>query len=177
MPRMVSLKLKEHLGVPRIYWDASMEAIQDASTKTQVLEYVESSFVSGVYLHGTLGVGKSAISSVIFSKMLAENVIGVWLNYFDWQDWCINKPIFRGLDVYSCAMSWPALVLDDLNVPRTAHISESIEKLLRNRVQNNLLTIVSSNFSIPYFCKNAPVLGSLLRSLSTVIEVKGSDLR
>ena len=176
------------MNLPNKYYLVRMEGIKDKFTyKAKVQDYLDSTpNVKGLYLHGPLGHGKSAIAAIVLKTYAYKGIFGHWLNYKDLVNIQYNNVKFdQDTLLIDRIRECSVLAVDEFDVPpdpkqggRGVDIFESI---LRHRDQNGLPTIITSNLKPNQeTIDKIPFLAGLLSVASdctTSINVKGEKRR
>lgn len=143
----------ERMRVPRRYWDATL-ALAPAEAAQKARKYVsESRYIrgEGLYLWGSLGIGKTALAAVILMELRRRGHTALFVESAE----LVQKIMSR--EMFDWDVSWDervrdveVLVIDDLG---TEHhdaggaIERILEGVLRGRLQVKKPTIVTSNIA------------------------------
>lgn len=187
-------KLLVAFNVPKRYWDVTLDNVpEDLAHREKVSRWChkylkalrEDSIFPGMFLHGTVGSGKSALAAGTLIWAIRHRIGGYFLEYADLFEVAKNNAPFmdgtyEGLwdHVQNCRL----LVIDDVFQGGVKNsyddlVFVTLEKLLRKRWQRGVSTILTSNFSLEAFGDRAPRLTEVIHEACYVIEVKGINYR
>jgi len=140
----------------------------------------------GLILHGPYGSGKSAIAAMVL-MVAAQNKIGghyrKWIRADRWQKYVIEKTTYLP-DCYheylvaDTARHADWLVIDEL-IPdsRDSFAIRELESLIRERVENRLFTIITTNASPAEWEERHPSLAAVFPQLGFVKFIDGYNWR
>jgi len=131
--------------VPKRYQASSWDYL---STDWQYVREYRAALAKGisVYLYGEYGFGKSCLAALALINAYESKRAGFWCNAFDLAGDRLSDEEVDGLRLWDRIVKSPVLVVDDLFVSKDVKFNDTtIERLIRSRVENQLLTVVSSN--------------------------------
>ena len=182
------------MNVPRKHWDVSMDRIPDelpykAKVRRWHELYLEAlrdgRTPAGLYLHGPLASGKTAIASGIL-KWAARRRIG---GYFllaarvvavSGENPAVHHSTAEG--VWDYVQRVPLLVLDDLMRSYSDNtyghlLLVRLEELIRNRLVGGVTTVVTGNPDLDLLRKYHHSLASVIEEACYPLYVHGIDYR
>lgn len=134
-------------------WFEAFQNIKELKTFTQILD---NKFYSGFWLYGDCGVGKSITAYSVIRYLRNKYAVSVgFINCNQWQQNCFAVINNNEKDKYDLdtIQKVKVLVLDDLgseNISQWFYI-DKLYKVLDYRMQHNLTTIFTSNYSLDHF--------------------------
>ena len=134
----------------------------------------------GLILWGPYGSGKSAIGCILLKALFVKTgQIGLWVRATDIPSFVIEKTSFDSVETYKDRMaSVPLLVIDELIVRGNDRFRETVvEDLIRERTNEGLATIITTNLPPSELRKRYPALAAVLQECSLPIKVHGCDFR
>jgi primosomal protein DnaI len=175
-----SEKTKEKLRftlLPEEHWYAVVSKVQDSSNPDLIQSWLEDptehleSSSKGLYIYGQYRRGKSSLAALIMKLSLARGIYGLWLNYRDLPGYVINKDLFTdNQTILERAKEVELLVIDEFYPEvRTGFFPvKTLDDLIRDRLQKNKTTIITSNCS-----PNDLIKGKLKDLTSSLVFVLG----
>ena len=173
----------ERMCLPRLYWQAKLAEIPESCPhKKYIQKYVESikSNVQqglGLLLHGDYGGGKTGISSIILKAAATNGYIGLWLRAPNLARAIMTKEMFdKKNTVWERACEVPILVVDELIIYNDNR-DPFIEDLLRERINNQRATIITTNLNPNDIKMHFPALAAVMKEALFPIKVSGHNFR
>lgn len=194
MRRMAQERRYEIARIPRGFWGVSIDAIPDFEYKRKIKSWTKK-FIDhvrrrepfpGLYLHGPLGSGKSAIAARLLAILTDSGIPGLWMDYSEIVDIATNDPIVNdgtNQGLWDYANSARIVVIDDVGrgIAENAFTqlqTRRVEELLRSRWSQGLATIVTSNGTLDSLREaDLDSLASILDESCYDIEIKGANFR
>lgn len=172
------------MRVPEVHWNARLDQIPDLPHKRAVIQYVENLGSNlrkgqGLFLHGPLGRGKSALGSIVLKAATTIDRIGLWVRAKSLPTLIIQNIEFDDeTTMYERAMQVPILVLDELQLRNeTSYTETAAEDLIRYRIDHKLSTIVTTNITLAEMESKWPSLFSVMHEALYPVKVDGHDFR
>ena len=165
------------MSLPSIHRGAMIDKIpKDFAYKNFLKEY---DCGSNVYFWGDYGTGKSGCCSILLKKCLAKGNLGYWASCTGYVSDVMNNVHFdENTSIFDRCREVPILVLDEFILRDVAKERETmIELVIRNRVENQLTTIISSNHNPSFLKSNHPGVYSVLRGHFNIVQVAGHNFR
>jgi len=172
--------------MPKLHWEASIDKIPDLPYKLTVLKYlgsIKERMVEGqgLLLHGPYSSGKSAIAAICLKTALLLQFpkIGLWIKAKALPDYIINKTRFDdAFTMYSRAKSVPLLVIDEIQLRKNLGYTENMaEDLIRERIDKQLATIITTNHSLSTIRDEYPALYEILQEGVLPLKIEGCNFR
>jgi len=178
-------EMLRRLRIPEVHWKARIDRIPlKCKYKETISRYIKALASNvckgqGLYLHGDYGGGKSAIAAICLREAVKYGFIGVWVKAQQLPGYIITGTIFDNEQTfYERACSVPLLVLDEFQIRKEIMFKETIvEDLVRLRIDNKLVTIITSNIGLTQLEKGYPALYSVLQEALYPVKVWGHDFR
>lgn len=171
------------LNVPTAYFNVSFSKIpSECPHKLIVLNYLKSVKVNvnagrGLYLWGDYSQGKSAIACIILKVAAKHKLIGYWTRCSNMASDIVSERMFdHTMSIHDRMLSVPLLVIDEL-LCHDDRRDVYVENVVRERVNENLATIVTSNYSTTKLKNKYPALAEVLKEAVTPVRVDGHDFR
>lgn len=182
------------MNVPRKHWDVSMDRIPDKCAYKDKIRrwhelYLEAlregQTPTGLYLHGPVASGKTAIASGILKWAARRRIGGYFLPAVQVVDVAGNNPAVHpstGEGLWEYVQRVTLLVVDDL---LRNHVNNTfgnlmlsrVEELLRNRLAKNVTTVLTGNYDMDFLYKQVPSLASIIDESCYPLYVHGVDYR
>ena len=176
-------------NIPTLYHDISFEDL--FTEKAKLAEFIQSyldnwdnnyRFGTGITFSGDLGTGKSFAATIILKELVKRGVKGFFIPFDDlltvqrkgWGD--INEDDFFRI------RETQILVLDELfdadkGSSKWSLLADTLERIVRFRVNNCLPTIITTNLQPETERTAYPRVASLLASCQLRYELNGEDVR
>ena len=149
-----------YFDAPSAIKDASMKEIKATGAerievikymKKLIDEYSKDSKIKGIYLHGSFGSGKSYLMSALVNELSKKYNLNAIIMYYP----ALLKTLKSSFnDEYNSKLEsltkTDILMIDDIGAERNSDWSrdEILGPILQYRMDNNLLTIFTSNYKI-----------------------------
>lgn len=195
---MVREKALQRARVPQRYWDSSYKEISKEKSGVpyspqqycerylkRVDDFIESG--TGLLLYGNNGTGKTAMAVVIAKVIWSRGKTVLFLEAAGLISALINREMFDAeVSMRERMREVDCLIIDDLgkgNIDRKGFYARAMDELLRHRVSNRRVTIMTTNMQKeqlgdqknPYAFK--PSTMSALKESVIPIPVVGKDRR
>lgn len=179
---------EEHLlrmCIPKVHWSASVSKIPNkCSHKRYVTSFIENikenvQKPTGLLLFGPYSAGKSGIAALCLKAAATKGVIGYWISAADLPSYQIEKQRFDDyVTCYERARTVPLLVIDEYFMRQEMKWTEdAVDALVRNRIDNKVCTILTTNH-VPNKIKDCrPALAAALQEATFPVKVEGIDFR
>jgi DNA replication protein DnaC len=172
----INIDILKRMCIPDVHLNAKMSSIPDVCKHKKIIsKYILNLKTNldkgrGLYLFGDYGNGKSAISCIILKYVGLAGKTGIFVKANDVAKYIIEKIEFEDKVSYEDRMlSVDVLVLDDLIVGVDKR-EIYIEHLVRKRIDNKKVTIITSNQIPTELSIKYPALAAV--SLECIIPVK-----
>lgn len=173
-------------GFANLFWGDTTHVHDD--TSKFILDYAKNidEYVAhglGLFLYGEHGTGKSLVASLLLKRLLERGVDGYWVTLNELlssyqETWRGDKETRAWFD--RRMRNVRVLVVDDMGREydgRTTAAS-TVDTIFRTRVQNGLVTIVTTNLSEEKFiARYTKGIQSLVTEACVHHEAKGEDFR
>lgn len=178
----------DHLNrmlIPKKFWYAKLAEIPDeCNHKEFVIKYIDKIGQNvddglGLLLWGDYGRGKSALGSIVLKAAATFGKLGLWVRAANLPKFIIEKVKFDSDILMSeRILSVKILLLDEVLVRGDDRYSDTvIEDVVRERVNENLCTVITTNLSPDIFGTKYPALASVLKEAVYPVRVSGFDFR
>jgi len=176
----------ERMRIPQKHWGAKLSLIPDRCEHKKIVSNYVANIEDHLYedsrgllLFGNYSVGKSALAAIILKAAMAAGEVGLWISSRDIPTYVIqNTPFDDNVTVYDRAHKVRALVIDELIIRDDIKYTEqSIETLIRRRVDECLMTILTTNHAPAAIKEKYPALAEVLLEATTPVRVSGHNFR
>ena len=172
----------ELFSVSKNLKDANMKCIYtDDKKRKKIIEAIKEFYDNygkkqkAIYLYGTFGSGKTYILSALLNKLAEKNIKSIIIHVPELMR--SIKESFNDLsykDKMEALMNVEILLLDDIGAEYLTEWSrdEILEPILNYRMENNLATFFTSNYSIDELEKHFSLGGNSLRARRILDRIK-----
>ncbi len=175
----------DRMRIPKRHWQANLAAIPDkCDHKKMIVKWVDDvqenvRKARGMFLLGDCSTGKSACAAIMLKAAATQNIMGLWVRARELPKFMIDKTRFdEDSTVIDRAGRVPVLVIDEVLVrDRTGYSEEVIEMLVRQRIDDELSTILTTNHSKKVLTDNCAELMAALMEAAYPQVVSGHDFR
>lgn len=149
-PLKITPELMTIMGIPTSLWMATKTKLQTNVKKkyNEIFEKLDNKQSSFLILHGKERSGKSSVLSVIGKSVKAYYKSVFYVTSPDLKELIYAKKLYDGNTPYydRCIIS-DCLLIDNFGEEFFNEVfSEKLSSILRNRMENNKLTIIGSEF-------------------------------
>lgn len=190
-------RLLQGAFIPPCFSDATLDNYKrnsDNDKAVKAAEYVVSNGEKGLFLHGNTGTGKTRLAASIVNDKIASGKSAVFITFAELIS-SIKRSFETGNtnEIMELVKSTPFLVLDDLGAERmTAFVSETLFSLINARMNNELQTIITSNYALDKLAERLAIRGkngqveddipgkrivSRIMGMCYIVEIGGNDRR
>lgn len=172
----------ELFSVSKNLKDANMKCIYtDDKKRKKIIEAIKEFYDNygkkqkAIYLYGTFGSGKTYILSALLNKLAEKNIKSIIIHVPELMR--SIKESFNDLsykDKMEALMNVEILLLDDIGAEYLTEWTrdEILEPILNYRMENNLATFFTSNYSIDELEKHFSLGGNSLRARRILDRIK-----
>lgn len=179
---------KQHLirmRIPEVHYHTLLSNIPDKfAYKKEVSEYIDKIGENihkpkGLFLTGPCSAGKSAIGAIILKAAAYNGHIGLWVSARRLPEYIIEKVRFDSEHtMYDRARGVPILVIDEVQIMKTIKYTEqALETLVRQRIDDRLATILTTNHTKDEIKERYPSLYEALAEAIVHVKVSGFNFR
>ena len=172
------IQITEHhlsrMKVPKKHWGCQLSKIPDhCEHKAFIAEYTKNiaynvSHQKGLLLFGNYSTGKSGTAAIIAKAAMSQGIWSCWLVGSRMPKYEIEKTMFDdNITMEERVQSVPLLIIDELILQDHRYTENSLERLVRSRIDDELCTIITTNL-LPYKPKNA--------SAQQIAKIKGNTI-
>lgn len=177
---------KQHLDrmrIPKKYWSCKLADIPEVCVhKIFIHKYIEDLAVhvregTGLLLHGDYGRGKTALGAIILKAGATFGHIGLFIRTDNLPTYVIEKTKFdETYTMMERIRDVPILVLDEVIIWGDKR-DWYLESLIRDRVNEEKATILTSNLGPGQLRDKYPGLASVLKEAVLPVKIEGHDFR
>ena len=171
------------LRLPHLYWGCSLQEIPD---KCKHKDFLQRYIINiqervgegvGLLLWGEYSTGKSAAASIILKVGASWGIVGLWIKAGDVPGYVIQGNLFNAdMSLIDRARSVSLLVLDEL-IMYGDNRDAFVESLIRDRINEQKVTIITTNHTPTEILEKSPALGEVLREGVIPLRVMGHNFR
>ncbi len=156
----------EYFDVPPMIRNASIKDLYKDKNRIEIIKkmksYIDNYFTNkekAIYLHGSFGSGKTYIIASLFNELAKKNVKSIVIHLPDFLRGLKDAFATDYSERYDIIKKVPLLLIDDIGAEYLTNWSrdEVLEPLLQYRMDNNLATFFTSNFTIEELEKHLAV--------------------
>jgi len=130
-------------------------------------------------LLGDYSTGKSGCAAIMLKAAAAHGFIGLWVRARELPKFVVEKTSFdEDATVIQRAERVPILVIDEVQIrAKLAYAEEAVEMLVRQRIDDQLCTILTTNHPIEELKKKYRALTEALTEAVEPVIVSGYNFR
>lgn len=152
LPLKITPELMNIMGIPKTLYMATKGQLQPSAKKkyNEILEKLSNKQGSFIVFQGGEKVGKSSLLSVIGKSVKAYFKSVYYVTSPDLKEYIYQKKMYDGNTPYydRCILS-DCLLMDNFGEEMFNEMfAEKLSSILRNRMENNKLTIISSEMKL-----------------------------
>lgn len=186
-PEGVSPRLLKNANIPRRFWTAQLDQVpNELPHKRVIAEFIRAMHKSvedgrGLLLYGKAGVGKTALACIVLREVMARGPNKVWFEVAHDIDHHARRRDATNDDgnpVWDLVNYALYAVIDDLGAHRDSKLDEGwIERVLRERYNHQLPTIITSNLAPDDLFKARTGVQAIVAETCEIVEVGGDSWR
>ena len=182
----LSEELLIRMRIPPVHWTCTIEKIPRKCPHKEAIEkHLDNSVFNlqnakGLLLFGMYSAGKSGLASICLKYYaIKHRKIGLWVTHSDIPGYYIDKVMYDEDQRYVDRMeSVPVLVIDEFQLrPDPGYVEWVVENTVRRRIENRLVTIITTNHTPSQLLERYPALSAPLEECLLPIKIQGHNFR